>query len=112
MTDIFEFRKIDDSVFKEDNPRFSKEDVLRRYDTVVSRESVAFESEEDFERRFRSGVPIYVDASYYVHEKSVTLVTEDNWRKWARWRDCHYYDMLADRDGGSMIYMMTGGRYD
>lgn len=109
---MFEFKRMEDSIFKEDNPRFSKEEVMKKYNVAVSRDSAAFESEDDFERRFRSGVPIYVDASYYVHERMLTLVTEDNWRKWSRWRDCHYYETLADSDSGSMICVMTGGRYD
>lgn len=99
------------NIFKERNPMFNKDEILSKYSKRLDFESVAFESKEDFKKRFDIGIPIYADETYYVQEKNVTLVTKDNWEYWAKWRDCHYYKLMESQDG-SKAYIMTGGRYD
>ncbi len=99
------------NVFKEKYPEFNKDEIMSNYSKRIDFESVAFEDKTDFKKRFDSGIPIYVDETYYVQEKNVTLVTEENWEYWADWRDCHYYVLKQDKDG-NQAYIMTGGRYD
>ena len=70
------------------------------------------------EELYASGIPIYCDQSYYVHENKVDLVEKlgehfkcDVYKTFEDWRDCHYYSLLEDANG-NQIWLMTGGRYD
>lgn len=67
---------------------------------------------------YATGIPIYCDQSYYVHEQKVDLVqkvgehyTCAGYNAFEGWRDCHYYSLCQDA-GGNQIWLMTGGRYD
>ena len=70
------------------------------------------------EELYNTGVPIYCDQSYYVHEQKADLVKKvgehfqcDVYKTFENWRDCHYYSECIDKDGNK-IWLMTGGRYD
>lgn len=93
-------------------PEFSKDDILAKYNTIVSREHAIMETEEAFRKRYDKGIPIYVDESYYVYERNVSKVTEENASHWAKWREVHYYQLRKDPETGEQIYYMEGGRYE
>lgn len=70
------------------------------------------------EEIYATGIPIYCDQSYYVHEQKADLVKKvgdhfecDTYKDFESWRDCHYYSLLEDSEG-NQIWLMTGGRYD
>ena len=70
------------------------------------------------EEIYATGIPIYCDQSYYVHENKVDLVEKvgehfkcDVYSTFEEWRDCHYYSECIDAEGNK-IWLMTGGRYD
>ena len=70
------------------------------------------------EEIYATGIPIYCDQSYYVHEQKVDLVRKegehfvcDTYMTFENWRDCHYFSLREDADG-NQIWLMTGGRYD
>lgn len=70
------------------------------------------------EEIYATGIPIFCDESYYVHEQTLYRVNKvddhfecDGYKKFEEWRDCHYYNEYADKDGNK-VWLMTGGRYD
>jgi len=70
------------------------------------------------EEIYATGIPIYCDQTYYVHEQKIDRVDKvgdhfecDMYKHFEEWRDCHYYSLYEDADGNK-IWLMTGGRYD
>lgn len=72
------------------------------------------------EELYATGIPIYCDQSYYVHERELDLVLRKadghfecggGYKTFENWRDCHYYS-LYENSGGDKVWLMTGGRYD
>ncbi len=67
---------------------------------------------------FSTGIPIYVDESYYVQRQTLQRVEKygDHYHTCERthleeWRDCHYY-VLYEAADGTQAWLLTGGRYD
>lgn len=70
------------------------------------------------EELYATGIPIYCDQSYYVHEQKLDRVEKvgdhfecEVYKHFEEWRDCHYYALYADNEGNK-VWLMTGGRYD
>lgn len=86
--------------------------------TGVHRDAIFGARKALMEEIYSTGIPIYCDQSYYVHEQQVDLVKKvgdhfecDGYKEFENWRDCHYYSECADGQGNK-IWLMTGGRYD
>ena len=86
--------------------------------TGVRRSAIFGSRKALMEELYATGIPIYCDQSYYVHEQKVDLVEKvgehfkcDDYTTFENWRDCHYYSLCEDADGNK-IWLMTGGRYD
>lgn len=86
--------------------------------TGVFREAIFGSRKALMEELYATGIPIYCDQSYYVHEQKIDLVKKvgdhfecDGYKEFENWRDCHYYSECADSQGHK-IWLMTGGRYD
>ena len=86
--------------------------------TGVRKEAIFGSRKALMEEIYATGIPIYCDQSYYVHENKVDLVVKNGdhfecemYKKFEDWRDCHYYSECID-DKGNKIWLMTGGRYD
>lgn len=70
------------------------------------------------EEIFATGIPIFCDESYYVHEQTLHRVNKVDdhfecyvYKNFEDWRDCHYYTLYEDAEGNK-VWLMTGGRYD
>ena len=86
--------------------------------TDERRDAIFSGRKELMEELYATGIPIYCDQSYYVHEKQVDLVEKNGdhfkcsyYNKFEDWRECHYYCLCVDADGNK-VWLMTGGRYD
>ena len=86
--------------------------------TGVRRDAIFGSRKALMEEIYATGVPIYCDQSYYVHETKVDLVVKvgdhfecAGYKTFENWRDCHYYSECEAPDGRK-IWLMTGGRYD
>lgn len=94
-------------------------EIAARFKRTGVRRSAIFGSRKALmEELYATGIPIYCDQSYYVHEQKVDLVEKvgehfkcDVYTTFENWRDCHYYSLCEDADGNK-IWLMTGGRYD
>lgn len=94
-------------------------EIASKFKRTGVRESAIFGSRKALmEKLYATGIPIYCDQSYYVHEQKVDLVKKvgdhfecDCYKTFEDWRDCHYYSECVDADGNK-IWLMTGGRYD
>ena len=86
--------------------------------TGVCRSAIFSSRKALMEEIYATGIPIYCDQSYYVHEQKVDLVEKDGehfkcdgYTTFENWRDCHYYSECVDAKGNK-IWLMTGGRWD
>lgn len=86
--------------------------------TGVNRSEIFSGRKALMEELYATGVPIYCDQSYYVHENVLLLVEKvgehfqcGTYKHFEEWRDCHYYSEYVDADGNK-AWLMTGGRYD
>lgn len=86
--------------------------------TGIAREAIFGSRKALMEEIYATGVPIYCDQSYYVHEQQVELVEKagehfhcDCYDVFENWRDCHYYTQYADT-AGNIVWLIRGGRYD
>lgn len=94
-------------------------EIARRFRRTGVRKTAIFsERKALMEEIYATGIPIYCDQTYYVHEQKVDLVKKvgdhfecEVYKKFEDWRDCHYYSLCEDTQG-EQIWLMTGGRYD
>ncbi len=93
-------------------------EIARFKHTGIHKHAIFQDRKALMEEIYATGIPIYCDQSYYVHEQKVDLVRKegehfvcDTYTTFENWRDCHYFSLREDADG-NQIWLMTGGRYD
>ena len=87
--------------------------------TGISRNEIFGGRKALMEELYSTGIPIYCDQSYYVHEQELDLVLRKadghfecgGYKTFENWRDCHYYSLYENSEGDK-VWLMTGGRYD
>lgn len=76
---------------------------MSTFTELVNHETYIFPGKEVMTEKLKDKErPIYVDESYYAVFDDLVQVTEENLRRHAQWRDCHYYSLYKDPRTGRM----------